>query len=139
MPSRISHHKPRSWTRRSGQRQTASVCALLGAAGEEKGYFHNVSHQVIQNRQRVLACLHDSTRSCRHACCRGNVPVNTVLSMLTPHPSVSAVVHEFRTAGRKLGKRKNSSWRLPRTSVAYPRPHPLPVECGVPSKPKAAP
>ncbi|RNC41016.1 hypothetical protein TcCL_NonESM09445 [Trypanosoma cruzi] len=67
------------------------------------------------------------------------VSVNIVLSMLTPRPSVSAVVHEFRTARRKLGKRRNSSWRHPRTSVANPRPYPLPVECGVPSKSKAAP
>ncbi|RNC38007.1 hypothetical protein TcCL_NonESM12792 [Trypanosoma cruzi] len=39
------------------------------------------------------------------------VPVNIVLSMLTPHPS--AVVHEFRTAGRNWEKKQFLVWASP--------------------------
>ncbi|RNC32392.1 hypothetical protein TcCL_Unassigned04999, partial [Trypanosoma cruzi] len=71
-PPRLMHHMPRSWVCRSGQRQAASVCALRGTAGEKKGYVDDVSRQVIQNRRRVLACFHDSTRRRIDARCRGN-------------------------------------------------------------------
>ncbi|EKF31575.1 hypothetical protein MOQ_004588 [Trypanosoma cruzi marinkellei] len=56
--------------------------------------------------------------------------------MLTPHPSVSAVVHELRTAKEKLEKRRNLSCRHPRISMANPRRYSLPVKSGAPNKSK---
>ncbi|RNC50971.1 hypothetical protein TcCL_ESM11960, partial [Trypanosoma cruzi] len=82
----------------------------------KKGYVHNVSRQVIQNRRRVLACFHDSTRSRINARCRGKslgeyrtLHANTALLCIGCGASISHV-------RKGIGKKK----AIPRGGISVP-------------------